>query len=510
MAQARSATPDDAARGARPLRAELRVSVIAPSDLAATAAAALAARGIEATIVDPRVDAEPDPHVAGAQPFGDGVVAWALAQPPLAADALRLGAICARAAEARRPVCVLAPIARGGRAAIASPPDGGHAAPEAVRRSIEGAAALAYLRSHGAAVSHDVDAWLETIVLLVRYGLPAGPRAAVVAPAGSWLEAQALAVVAEAEQHGTRAPAITARPTDHDATDVVLYHPGLGPVPANLPGLHVAVAPRGELAADVTALYGARAALGAVDVLGRAGERIAIGLGPAAAAAAAELAIDHERMQRQLAKLAPGHVGDHETKVLLAAYGVPITRQAVATTPSAAVKTARRAGFPVELKPWGHDVPSERAGCPVERNLTSDALVRKAYTAVLAAAGRPLTDTGAVIVRETPPTGRELAITAVRLPALGWTIVLDVPGTPQVAAGAPLRLVDAKALAAHVAASRAGDPEPDHAGLANLIRRLSHLVVDLDPKLTRVELPRVVVGGRGARTVVVDASAELA
>jgi hypothetical protein len=65
-------------------------------------------------------------------------------------------------------------------------------------------------------------------------------------------------------------------------------------------------------------------------------------------------------------------------------------------------------------------------------------------------------------------------------------------------------------LAAQIVSTRAGDIDLDRAGLANVLRRTSHLVVDLDAHLVRLDLPRVVVGGRGARTVVADASAELA
>jgi hypothetical protein len=376
------------------------------------------------------------------------------------------------------------------------------------RAAVERSAALAYLRAHGAAIGHDVDAWLEAVVALARFGMPRGPRAAVIAPPGSWLEAQTLALVAEAELTGARAPSMSAKA--NDATDVALYDPALGPAPAQLPGLHVPVVARAELAGGEVALYGMRAALAAVDVLGRAAERIAVGLGPAPASELAELKIDTERLERQLAKLARGaRVGDHETKVLLAAFGVPITRQRVAVTPSAAVRAARDAKYPVELKPWGNDVPTESDGCPIER-VTSDALVRRAFTAVLAAAGRPPTGANAaVIVREPPPLGRDLAVELVRLPALGWTVVLEVSGAIA-AAPAPLRLVDAQTLAAAVVASRAGDPEPDRAGLANLLRRVSHLVAHLDTRIARLELPRVVVGGRGARTVVVDAWCELA
>jgi hypothetical protein len=379
---------------------------------------------------------------------------------------------------------------------------------------MERAAALAYLRAHGAALTHDVDAWLEAVVALCRFGMPRGPRVAVIAPEGSWLEAQANALAADAEASGARPPLVGRTGKGDDPTDVVLFDPSAPDRgSAQLPVLSVPVIPRGELADGEPALYGAHAALGAIEVLGRAAERIAVGLGPAPSAASAELDIDRAQLERQVAFLARhSRVGDHETKTLLRAYGVPITRQAVGKTPSAAVNAARKVGYPVELKPYGDNLPTEPQGCPVEKDVTSDALVRRAYATVQIAAGRTLTttETGAAIVRETPPRGRDVNVQFVKLPALGWTVVLDVPGAPQVAAApAPLRLIDAQLLAATIGASRASDLDLDRAGLANVLRRASHLVVDLDERIVRLELPRVVVGGRGSRSVVVDAWCEL-
>lgn len=457
-----------------------RVFVVAGDLVGSTMVAALSARGIEARRAS-RAD-------------GDDLVARALDAVPTAETAVELAEMAAVAAVSGRPMCVLVPTHRGsGRAAV------------------ERAAAVSYLRAHGAVVTADIDTWLEAIVMLARFGMPRGPRAAVIAPPGSWLEAQTLALIAEAEVAGTRAPQLVAtKPTD--AADVILFDPVLGSVPAQFPGVHVPVIARAELGRGEPALYGMRAALAAIDVLGLAGERIAAGLGPAPSAERSELEIDDNRRDRQLAKLARGsRVGDHETKVLLAAYGVPITRQAVALTPSAAVRAARRAGYPVELKPWGHHVPTEPAGCPIEREVSSDALVRRAFSAVLAAAGKaPASSDSAVIVREPPPRGRHLAVQFVRLPSLGWTTILEIPGASQFAAcPAPLRKADANALAGALVASRAADPELDRAGLANLLRRASFIVTDLDTRIIRLELPLVVVGGRGARTVVVDAWCEL-
>jgi hypothetical protein len=474
-----------------------RVQVIAPAHLSQTAIAALRARGITARAPDGARAAIYDTGAKRADEPGDDVIAWALETTPTASAAVELAETCARAAAAGRPVCLLAPPPRGsGRAAI------------------ERAAALAYLRAHGAALGHDVDAWLEAVVALCRFGMPSGPRVAVIAPEGSWLEAQAIALVAEIEAIGGRPPLLGRTGKGEDPTDVVLFDPSAPDrASAQLPVLKIPVAARAELGDETTTLYGARAAVAAIDMLGRTAERIAVGLGPAARAAAAELGINHELLQRQLGRLAPyKRVGDHETKTLLSSYGVPITRQAVAQTPSAAVKAARRAGYPVELKPWGHDLPTEPEGCPIERGVTSDALVRRAYAAVLAAAGRVPTPTesGNVIVREAPPLGRDLSAKIIKLPAVGWTVILDVPGAPQIAAApAPLRLLDAQMLASAIGSSRAGDLDLDRVGLANLIRRASHLVVDLGDGIEKLELPRIVVGGRGSRTVVVDAWCEL-
>jgi hypothetical protein len=464
--------------------AVMRVQVIAPPHLGDTAIAALRHRGLDAR----RADAP-----------GDDLIAWAVDDIPNPRTAVELAATCRRAAEAGRPVCLYAPPLHGtGRVAL------------------ERAAALAYVRAHGAAVAHDIDAWLEAVVALCRFGMPRGSRTAVIAPPGSWLEAQALCLVAEAEAAGARAPSLGAK--SKDATDVVLYDPTLGAAPTHLPGMHVPVVARAELAGDDAALYGARAALGAIDVLGRAAERIAIGLGAADPKDVATLELDRERLKRQLDRIwSWRRIGDHETKVLLAAYGVPITRQLVATTPSAAVKAARKlagsgSGYAVELKPFDNDLPTEAKGCPVERDVTSDAMVRRAFANVLSAAGRSPTraNSGAVIVRERPPLGRDIVVELVEVAALGWTVVVDVPGAPHVAAApAPLRVIDAQMLAGAVVASRVGDPDPDRNELANLLRRASHLVVDHTDRIARLELSRVIVGGRGSRSLVVDCWAEL-
>ena len=411
------------------------------------------------------------------------------------AEAAALAPLAARAARAARPLVLLTafPRALGTRADAQ-------------------AAALAYLRSHGAVLCPDPDSWLETLVLLAGFGLPPGPRVAVVAPPGSWISSQAQYLANEAAASGGRFASMVADPDRIAPTDVVLIDRAEldaagGPLAERAgAALLVPVVGRAEMCDERPALVGLRAALAAAGAAGRLRERLTAGLGPADPADAAELDHDADRAARQLAKVGE-RAGDHETKVVLSAWGVPITRQAVATTPSAATRLAKRAGFPVEIKPWGPEVPSELEGCPVERGLETAADVRRACATIAREVGQPAGVP--VIVRETPPPGRELRARVTRMGELGLTVVVDVVGAPgPVAAPAPLRPLDAEELARHLEASRLGDPQPDHAALADLLRRISFLVATTE-RIRSLDLTRVIAATRSGGIVVADASADL-
>ncbi|ACY16617.1 acetate--CoA ligase family protein [Haliangium ochraceum] len=482
---------------ARELAAAPHVALAADdAGFASDAARALAARGL---VVDP-VPLERALHADAGS--GYGPVAFAPDQAPDPDTAARLAPLCRRAAEAERPVVVLAAFARKrGRAAWLR------------------AAALAYLRAHGAIICDDPDLWLETVALLAGHGLPAGPRVAIVAPEGSWLGAAATAMENEAELSGRRFPSVVASANRVEATDVVLVdRAALSPSSPERVGtaLVVPIVARPELLgpsgrgkgsdAGRIPLVGLRAALGAVVEVGRFARRLDAGLGPGPLPELDQPA-ERERFQRQLEKL-DSRAGDHETKVLLDCYGIPITRQAVATTPSAATRLAKKAGFPVEVKPWGPDQLSERDGCPVQRDLQTAADVRRAMSAVSRAAGLP--DGAPVIVRETPPIGREASAQVTSMGPLGWMLILEIAGVPEpVAAPAPLGQVDIAEIMAHLQASRAGDPEPDRDALADILVRAAYLAVDNADVLEALYLHRIIITSRAERCVIADAQAVL-
>ncbi|GAB4519203.1 MAG: hypothetical protein Tsb0020_37750 [Haliangiales bacterium] len=434
----------------------------------------------------------------GAASAAAGPVAFAPEAPPDPDRAARLAPLCERAASDARPVIVL----------DAFPPAPAHSA-------WQRAASWALLRAHGAIICPDPDVWLETIALIAAYGVPDGPRAAIVAPDGSWLSAAAHALAREAERHGNRFPDTAPSASRVEATDVVLVdRSALSPSTPERVGnaVVVPVLARAELlGGDARVpLVGLRASLAAVTAAGGFARRLRVGVGPAEVPTIEDPAPDQERFQRQIDKL-DTRAGDHEAKVLLAAYGITVTRQAVATTPSAATRLAKKAGYPVEIKPWGPDQLSEREGCPVMRDLRTAADVRRAMVTVARTAGLP--EGAPVIVRETPPRGREVSAHITRMGSLGWTVIVDIPGEPEpFAAPAPLGPAEAAALVAHVRASRADDPEPDREALGDTLIRAAALAVEHSDTIEALHLHRVIVTARGQdeQTVVADAQAVLA
>ncbi len=424
-----------------------------------------------------------------------GAIAYVPAVPPDVATAARLAPLCQRAAENRRPIILLAAFERArGRAAE------------------ERATSLAWLRSHGAIVLGDPDVWFETAVLIAAYGPPPGPRTCIIAPPGGWLNLSAIALAQEEEARGgARVPQV-ADPEPSPPVDLALCDGNLGP-PARLSdatrALLVPVVARAEHlpVGGPATLVGLRAALGAAHAAGAFAERLSQGLGPAPASEARRLRPEKDKIDKAFAR-AGDLLGDHESKLLLAAYGVPVVRQGVATTPSAAVRIATICGWPVEIKPWEGSVSTEREGGPLSRGVKNPPDVRRAFADVAGLAG--LQVGVPVIVRVTPPHGRDVAARIEKLPELGWTVVAEIPGAGRpIAAPAPLRRADADEIAAALESTRGGDAPPDRAAFADLLVRASFAAVDREAEVEMLELSRVIVAPKGSGALVVDARTRL-
>ncbi len=81
-------------------------------------------------------------------------------------------------------------------------------------------------------------------------------------------------------------------------------------------------------------------------------------------------------------------LNEHETKQVLARHGVPALPEAVSTEAEAAVREARRLGYPVALKILSADIAHKTEAGGVRLGLADDAAVRAAFAEVTAAAQR--------------------------------------------------------------------------------------------------------------------------
>ncbi len=87
---------------------------------------------------------------------------------------------------------------------------------------------------------------------------------------------------------------------------------------------------------------------------------------------------------------------EHQAKEILAAYGVPITREGIAANEDEAVKIAGGIGFPVAVKACAWEIMHKSGRGLIALNIRTEEALRDAFRSIRAAAGRevPILDPG--------------------------------------------------------------------------------------------------------------------
>src|SRR5215470_6495073 len=148
----------------------------------------------------------------------------------------------------------------------------------------------------------------------------------------------------------------------------------------------------------------------------------------------------------------PGRtLSEHDSKHLLADYGVPVARETLADTPEAAAAAARALGFPVVLKLCGDAIAHKTERGLVRVGLGDGAAVRAAAAELLALT-RPEDGPVELLVAELVRGRRELLAGLVRDPQFGPCVVLGLGGIfteaigDVVFAAAPLSVAEARRM----------------------------------------------------------------
>lgn len=206
-------------------------------------------------------------------------------------------------------------------------------------------------------------------------------------------------------------------------------------------------------------------------------------------------------------------LSEYESKALVAGYGVPVAREALATDAASAQREAERIGFPVVLKLCGAAIAHKTERDLVRIGLADGQAVRAAAEELLAKR-RPEDGDVSLLVAEQVRGRRELIAGMLRDPQFGPCVVLGLGGILTEALGdvvfaaAPLSRAEARRMIHGLRASHLvtqpfrGEPAADEDAIAAVLMALGRLALER-PDVRSVDLNPLIV--RGDRPVAVDA-----
>ncbi len=264
-------------------------------------------------------------------------------------------------------------------------------------------------------------------------------------------------------------------------------------------------------------LQGAENGLRAVKSLGRyaefkrawdGGERGDVAASPVAAQA------------RELVRAAAGRpLVEREAKAVLALYGIPVTREQLATTSEEAVAAARPIGYPVVLKIESPDILHKTDVGGVLLDIKNDAGVRDGFARIMAAARdhNPHAEILGMLVQEQIGPGHEMILGMTEDATFGPAIAVGLGGifvetlNDVVLGVPPLREWDARAMLARLRAAPVlagggarGRGAADLDALVQILQRFSRLCLDLRDDVAEIDINPLVLFGQGQGARVVD------
>lgn len=211
--------------------------------------------------------------------------------------------------------------------------------------------------------------------------------------------------------------------------------------------------------------------------------------------------------------LKAGHnaLSEYDSKRVLGAYGVPVTRERLVDTAAAAKTAADRLGYPVVLKGCAPDLLHKTEAGLVAVGLGSAKEVRAAFRTLSDRAGRDFD--GRFLVQQMVKGDRELMVGMNRDPQFGPSVMFGLGGIftevlEDVAFRlAPLKASDARAMMTEIRASRIldairGMEKVDRTILARTLVGVGKCAVD-NPEIAEIDINPLIVA-RG-KPVAVDA-----
>jgi acyl-CoA synthetase (NDP forming) len=209
---------------------------------------------------------------------------------------------------------------------------------------------------------------------------------------------------------------------------------------------------------------------------------------------------------------------EYDAKAVLREYGIRTPREGLARTAEEAVAIGNEFGGPVALKIQSPDIPHKTEIGGVVLNLGDPDAVRCAYAELIERARRGASQAriDGVLVQEMVEEGTEMALGVVRDPDFGPLLVVSLGGIHiEVLNDAAIDLLPVNRATALCMLKRLrgaaildgvrGKAPRDLDALAELMERVSAMVVCLGDRITEVDLNPIIVHEKGRGLAIVDA-----
>jgi acetate---CoA ligase (ADP-forming) len=211
-------------------------------------------------------------------------------------------------------------------------------------------------------------------------------------------------------------------------------------------------------------------------------------------------------------------IAEYEAKRILAEYGIPVTREDLATSSDDALVIARRLGYPLALKVQSPDISHKTEASAVRLGIVSDGELIAAYEQVIANARAYKKDAAieGVLVQEMVGDGVEAILGVTNDPLFGPAVMFGLGGIfAEVLKDVSFRLAPVTlSVARDMVEEIAGYPllagarsrPPAHVdALVEVIARLSALAIDLKDHVAELDVNPLFVFSEGHGVKAVDA-----
>lgn len=200
---------------------------------------------------------------------------------------------------------------------------------------------------------------------------------------------------------------------------------------------------------------------------------------------------------------------EHQAKQVLAAYGLPVTREKIVLTEAEAARAAKDIGRPVAVKACSWEIMHKTGKGLIALNIATDAKVRRAWRAIQKAAGADMP----VLIQEMIPGNREFVAGMTRFPGFGPCVLFGLGGVFTEALkdtafrSAPLSATEAEEMIQDIRANQLtgafrGLPAVDTAALAGILQGIGFIAL-LHPEISEIDLNPVIING--SRPIIADA-----